>query len=72
MARNSKFGKAKFVVTYWDMFDNETDLVGGASTFDKAEAIVQKKFGGRIQVDGADWVEIVDQDGNVVARYSVG
>ncbi len=60
-----------FGVYHWDTFDNETFLVGEADTLADAQQIVKNKYHGRIGSDGADKVDIVDRDGNIVEQVSV-
>ena len=61
----------KYGVYHWDTFDNETMLISQSDTLDEAKAQVQKKYAGRIGENGADVVEILDENRNVVGRYSV-
>ena len=70
--RDPRFGDEPFVVCHWDTFDNETFRVGGADTLEGAEALVQERYGDRIRPDGADQVDIVDAEGNIVKKYNVG
>ena len=63
--------KKAFGVYHWDTFDNETILIGEAATLEAAKKIVQKRYAGRIGSDGADQVDIVDRDGNIVEKVSV-
>lgn len=70
--RNPKFGDEPFVVCHWDTFDNETFRVGGAQTLMEAEQFVQAYYGDRLRPDGADQVDIVDAEGNIVKKYKVG
>lgn len=72
MTRNSKFGTAPFVICHWDTFDNDTFAVGEATTLDAAMKKVMELYEDRLRVNGADRVEIIDINGNVVKRYNVG
>jgi len=60
-----------FTIYHWDTFDNETISVGGAKTLEAAERKVEEKYKGRISVSGADRVDIVDRDGNVIRMFHV-
>ena len=64
--------KTEYGIYHWDTFDNETILIGNATTIEEAEEKVKDRYGGRIRPDGADRVDIVDKSGNVVRVYSVG
>jgi len=64
-----KFAKA-FGVYHWDTFDNETILIGESDTLDEARQFVQEKYKGRLGSDGADRVDIVDQQGDIVDHFS--
>ena len=70
--RNPKFGKAKFVICHWDTFDGTTFVVDEAETLGEAVKKVKERYKGRIRESGADRVQIVDCEGDVVKRYSVG
>ena len=63
-----------FQVYHWDTFDNETIPIGPRHrTVEGAEAFVKDRYGDRIQPDGADRVDIVNEDNRkVVRKYSVG
>lgn len=64
--------KKKFGIYHWDTFDNTTILVGEADTVKEATALLRKKYGDRIKSNGADKVDIVNSNGNMVRQYSVG
>lgn len=64
--------KKNFGVYHWDTFDNETLLVGESDTVQGAEKIVRDKYGDRIRGTGADQVDIVDSEGNIVEKFGVG
>lgn len=61
-----KQAKKKYLVYYWDTFDNVTLLVGEADSLEKAKEIMRNKYGDRLSPIGADQVDIVDLAGNVV------
>lgn len=61
-----------FGIYHWDTFDNETFLVDEADTLAEAEKKVAKQYEGRIRSTGADQVDIVDKQGNIVRKYPVG
>lgn len=61
----------KYGVYHWDTFDNETLLIAEADTVEEAQGIINERYKGRISGNGADRVEIVDNQGNIVGRFSV-
>lgn len=63
--------KKKYGIYHWDTFDNETFLVDQTDTLEEAQAKVQEYYKGRIIPHGADKVEIITNNGDVVIRYSV-
>ena len=72
MARRKDLGKAPFVICHWDTFDNETIKIGEANTLDEAISFIEKKYGDRLDVNGADKVEVIDLAGDIVHRQNVG
>lgn len=70
-ARMGILHKKAFGVYHWDTFDNETILIAERATLKAAQKFVQKRYAGRIGSDGADQVDIVDRDGNIVHKVSV-
>ena len=58
-------------IFHWDTFDNATVLIGEVDTLDKAIAFVEKRYNDRINAQGADKVDIVDQHGTIVRQYAV-
>lgn len=64
--------KKKFGVYHWDTFDNVTLLVHEFNTKEKAEDWIREHYKGRIGSHGADRVDIVDLQGDVVSAFSVG
>lgn len=60
-----------FGVYHWDTFDGITLLVSEADTLEEAQSQVNKRYKSRISTTGADRVDIVDQQGNVVQNFSV-
>lgn len=63
--------KKKYGVYHWDTFDNETLLIAEADTVEEAQEIINERYKGRISGNGADRVEIVDNQGNIVGKFSV-
>ena len=63
--------KKAFGIYHWDTFDNETFLVDEADSLNEAQKKVLDKYGSRISASGSDQVDIVDQKGNIVAKYKV-
>jgi hypothetical protein len=63
--------KKPFGIYHWDTFDNETFLISEAKTLKEAIAKVYKRYGDRIQNNGADQVDIVDLEGNIVKKFAV-
>jgi hypothetical protein len=62
----------EFGIYHWDTFDNETILIDEADTKDQAIEKVQERYKDRLKPNGADRVDIVDKEGNVVEKYQVG
>ena len=60
-----------FKIYHWDTFDNETILIDQCDTKKEAEKKVFEKYAGRIGLAGADKVEIVDRQGNIVKSFPV-
>jgi hypothetical protein len=65
--------KKKFGVYHWDTFDNHTTLVGECDSIQGADDIIQARYvsTGRLSPDGADRVEVVDKNGNVLKSCTV-
>lgn len=63
--------KKNYGVYHWDTFDNETILIDEADTLPQARKIVKEKYKGRIGAHGADKVDIVDKNGNIVEQFCV-
>lgn len=61
----------EFGIYHWDIFDNETILIGEANTLVEAKAFVKGRYHNRISNRGADRVDIVNLQGNVVEKYHV-
>ena len=64
--------KKEFGIYYWDTFDNDTSLVGEADTLQEACDKVMDKYGKDIAADGADSVDIVNKEGDIVMQYPIG
>ena len=61
----------QFGIYHWDTFDNETILIAETNTLPQAQRKVRKRYGERISPDGADRVEIVNRNGDIVRSYQV-
>jgi hypothetical protein len=67
--------KKAFGIYHWDTFEEsgeDTILVDEADSLEEAERKVVKWYGPRIVYNGADEVQIVNRQGEVVKRYPVG
>jgi len=64
--------KKQYGIYHWDTFDNETFQVGEADTMDEAEKLVKNRYGNRLGGCGADRVDIVNRDGEIIVQYKVG
>jgi hypothetical protein len=67
-------GGERYEIYHWDTFEPEgsnTILVGKAKTLEAAEQIVQEKYKDKINPNGADRVDIVDFQGNVVRQFQI-
>lgn len=60
-----------FTIHHWDTFDNETIQIGTADTIEEANAFVLKEYEGRIDESGADRVDIVNKNRDVVDTFQV-
>lgn len=60
-----------FKVYHWDTFDNETILISEHDTFEEADEFVNKRFGLRISNNGADQVDIVNLQGDIVKKVKI-
>lgn len=63
--------KKAFGIYHWDTFDDETILVDEKDTLAEAKEFIKHKYEGRISKQGADKVEIVDLQGNIVKGFWV-
>jgi hypothetical protein len=61
----------EFGIYHWDTFDNTTVFVDEAVSLSKAIQKVKKKYKGRIDPQGADRVDIVNLNGDVVKKFQV-
>ena len=64
--------KLKYGVYWWDTFDNETDLVGEFNHLHNAVDFVESKYRDRLSSQGADKIEIVDDNGTIVKDWRIG
>lgn len=60
-----------YVITYWDTLDYSTMPLTRKKSRGKARRYVEKHYGDRMDVHGADWVEIRDPRGQIIERYAV-
>lgn len=66
--------KKPYGIYHWDTFETTGEdilLVDEADTVEEAEAKVKRLYGNRISNHGADRVEIVDQQGEIVQSYLI-
>jgi hypothetical protein len=63
--------KLEFGIYHWDTFDNITLLVDEAVSLPKAIQKVKKRYKDRLGPQGADRVDIVNLNGDVVKKFSV-
>lgn len=63
--------KKKIGVYQWDTFDNETILINEFETFEEADRFVRSRYNGRIGPNGADRIDIVDKQGNILAEFLI-
>ena len=61
-----------FGIYHWDTFDNETILIGEADTLAEARSFVKDRYAGQIGPKGADRVDIVNRDGDIIEQVKVG
>lgn len=61
----------EFGVYHWDTFDNHTLLIKEFDDQESAQEFVADHYEGRISVQGADKVDIVNSRGKVVKQYAV-
>jgi len=64
--------KKEFGIYHWDTFDNVTILIDEADTLEEAKKKTKEHYKGRIRVDGADKVDIINSKGDIVQQYPVG
>lgn len=65
ITHNKKYG-----MYYWDTFDDETILIEESDDLNYLRDKVTKKY--RVDSQGADVVEIVNNIGKILASYKVG
>jgi hypothetical protein len=61
----------EFGIYHWDTFDNETILIDEANTLEEAKQKIKDHYGDRLTKDGADQVDIVNSNGDVMRKFSV-
>lgn len=61
----------EYGIYHWDTFDNTTSLVDEADTLEDAIQLVQDHYEEHLSPYGADQVDIVDSEGEVVRKYKV-
>lgn len=64
--------KKGFGIYHWDTFDNHTFLRHETDTLQEAKDWIGEHYKGRLRDNGADQVDIVNSDGEIVEKYSVG
>lgn len=65
--------KKKFGIYHWDFIDeNEVMMIDERDDLREAIFAVMSKYEGRIFGSGADKVDIVDLEGNIVVQFNVG
>lgn len=62
----------KYGVYHWDTFDNTTIFITEANTIKEAEEKIKEHYKENLRVNGADRVDIVGREGNIVKHFSVG
>lgn len=60
-----------FGVYHWDTFDNESIYLDEFPNLIEAVRFVQQRYEGRLQSNGADRVDIVNDAGKIVKQYHV-
>lgn len=63
--------KKEFGVYHWDTFDNETFLIHETDTLEDAIKWTEEDYGSKISPIGADQVEIVNKQGDIVKKWKV-
>jgi len=71
MHNHRKTQTKKYGVYHWDTFDNVTLLLHEDNDLTKCKNYVTIRYAGRIALDGADRVDIVDDRGNVLEKFYV-
>ena len=61
----------EFGVYHWDTFDDTTFLIGQYDRLPEAIKDVKVRYKGRLRADGADQVQIVNKEGEVVKTFNV-
>ena len=60
----------KYGVYHWDTFDDITFLKFETDSLLEASNFIITHYGDRVSHDGADAVEVVDNNGKIIARYN--
>lgn len=60
----------KYGVYHWDTFDGGVILLKDFDELLKAKKYLQNRYKGRLDSKGADKVEIVTKEGDIVESYS--
>lgn len=63
--------KKEFGVYHWDTFDNEIILIFEDNSLAKTEKFVKERYKDRIKDNGADQVDIVNKQGNIIKKYKI-
>lgn len=64
----------KYRIYHWDNFEppgEDTLLIGDAETIQEAEDLIIQKYGNRLFGNGADRIQIVNAQGDVVKSFNV-
>ena len=75
MRMSFKLGEKEFSVFHWDTFEEDpeisTILLDSFDTLLEADEYIKNKYKDRINLNGADCVQIVNSSGDVVKEYGV-
>ena len=62
----------EFGIYYWDTFDNTIILINEFDTIEEATGFVTKQYEDRLGNHGADQINIVNKDGDIVEKFAIG
>ena len=63
--------KKEFGVYHWDTFDDVTLLIDEFDTLLESQGFIAKRWKGRLKLNGANQVDIVDRVGTVVESHKI-